>query len=89
MEFICEIYLGMAPDGMIHTERFMNIGSGIHVTWRVLPQQLERLQYFYYWWEGFMIYAVEMASDGMKYLSGFMTIDSGIQVILRLLPKEH
>jgi hypothetical protein len=40
MEFICEIYLGMAPDGMIHTERFMKIGSGIQVTWRVLPHNL-------------------------------------------------
>jgi hypothetical protein len=53
-----------------------------------IPQQFDRLQCWYYWWEGFMKYAVEMASDSMIYIVSFLTLDSGIQVILRLLPLQ-
>jgi hypothetical protein len=34
---------------------------------RLLPQQFEWLQYWYYRWKGFMKYAAEVASDGVTY----------------------
>jgi hypothetical protein len=47
-----------------------------------------RLQCWYYWWEWFMKYAVEMVSGGMIWVPSFMKIGSSIQVILRLLPRH-
>jgi hypothetical protein len=57
----------LASDGMIYILSFMNIGSGIQVILRLLPLQSEKLQCWYYHWEGFMMYAVEMISDGMTH----------------------
>jgi hypothetical protein len=37
-------------------------GSWIPVILRLLPQTLERLQCWYYWWGGFMKYVLQMAS---------------------------
>jgi hypothetical protein len=44
----------VASSGTIYTPIFMTIGSGIQAVLRLLPQQFERLQCWYYWWEGFM-----------------------------------
>jgi hypothetical protein len=52
----------MKSGGMIYIPSFMMISSGIQVTFMVLPQQFERLQYC----------AVEMGSGGMTYLLSFM-----------------
>jgi hypothetical protein len=67
----------------------MAIGSGIQVILRVLPQQFERLWYWYYWWEGLHKYAVEMASGGMMYtyIPSFVKISTGVQAILRYVPE--
>jgi hypothetical protein len=45
--------------------------------------QFWRLQCWYYWFEWFIIYTIEMASDDMIYVPSFMKISLGIQVILR------
>jgi hypothetical protein len=66
----------------------MTIDSGIHVIWRLLSQQFERLQCWYYWWEEFLNYAIEMTSDDMIYIPSVMTIGSGIRVVLRVLPQQ-
>jgi hypothetical protein len=46
------------------------------------PQQFDRLQCWYWWWEGFMKYVVEMGSGGMLYIPSFLEIGSGIQKLL-------
>jgi hypothetical protein len=71
----------MTSGGIINIPSLMMIVSGIPVIWRLLPQQVERLQCWDYWWEGFMKYAVEMTW-------GFMAIGSDIKIILRLLPQQ-
>jgi hypothetical protein len=38
----------MASGGMIYIPSFMKIGSGIQLILKVLPQQFERLQCWYY-----------------------------------------
>jgi hypothetical protein len=38
----------MASGGMIYIPSLMTIGSGIRVILRILPQQFERLQCWYY-----------------------------------------
>jgi hypothetical protein len=60
----------------------MTIGSGIQAILRVLPQQFESLLCWYYWWEGFIMYATEMTSRGMVYT---------YQVLWRLVQafKQH
>jgi hypothetical protein len=58
---------------------FMTISSSIQVILRLLPQQLQRLQCWYYSWEGFMKYAVEMTSGGTIHISSSMKICSGVQ----------
>jgi hypothetical protein len=50
--------------------------------------QFERLQFWYYWWERFMKYVVEVASDSMVYIPSFMKIGSVNQLILSLLPRQ-
>jgi hypothetical protein len=50
MKWAVEMYSG----GVINIPSFMAIGSGIQVNLRLLPQQFERLQRWYYWWEGFI-----------------------------------
>jgi hypothetical protein len=59
---------------MIYIPSFMVKGSGIQVILWLLPQKFERLQYWYYWWEGFMKYAVEMDSGDMMYIPSFIKI---------------
>jgi hypothetical protein len=46
----------------------MMIPSGIKVILRLLPQQFERLQCWYYWQQEFIDYVVEMVSGGMMYV---------------------
>jgi hypothetical protein len=69
----------MDSGGMIYIPSFLTIGSGIQVILRLLPQRFERLQYWYYCWEGFMKYAVQMASGGKISILSFMNIDTGFQ----------
>jgi hypothetical protein len=47
---------------MVFIPWFVTIGPGIRVILRLLPQLFERLQCWYYWWEEFVKYAVQMAS---------------------------
>jgi hypothetical protein len=54
----------MISDGMIYIPSFMKIGSGLQVILR-LRLQSETLHCWYYEWEGFVMYAVEMTSDYM------------------------
>jgi hypothetical protein len=56
----------------------MTICSDIQIILRVIPEQFERLQCWYYRVDGFIKYAVEMASGSMIYTPSFMTIGSGI-----------
>jgi hypothetical protein len=69
---------------------FMTIVSGIQVILRIFPQQLERLQCWYYWWRGFLKYAADIISGGMMYehIPSLMTIGSGIRAILSALPQQ-
>jgi hypothetical protein len=60
----------------------MTVGSGIQVILRLLPQQLESLQCFYYLWEGIVKYPVEMVSGGMKYIPCFIQIGTGFRKLL-------
>jgi hypothetical protein len=46
---------------------FMMIGSGIQVILRALTQQFGRSECWYYWCEGFTMYAIDMNSGGMLY----------------------
>jgi hypothetical protein len=50
----------MASGGMLYIRRFVIISSGIQVILRLLPQQFERLQYWYFFGGGLMKYGVEM-----------------------------
>jgi hypothetical protein len=50
-------------NGMVYIPRFMKTGSDIHVVLRLLPRQFERLQCWYYLWEGLLMYVIEMTSD--------------------------
>jgi hypothetical protein len=59
---------------------FVTIGSGIQAILRITCQQFERLQYWYYWWEGFMKYAIEMTACGMIYTPSFIKMSSGVQI---------
>jgi hypothetical protein len=45
--------------------------------------QFEMLQCWYYGWEVFIKYAIEMASDGLIYVPSFMEMGTGVQAILR------
>jgi hypothetical protein len=58
----------MASGGMICIPSFMAIGCGIQVILRLQPPQFERLQCWYYCWEGFMKCAAMMASGGVIYI---------------------
>jgi hypothetical protein len=50
---------------------------------KILSQKFERLLCWYYLWEGFIIYAVEMASCRMICLPSFVKIATGVQAILK------
>jgi hypothetical protein len=50
--------------------------------------QFGRLHCWYFWWEWFIKYTIEMASGGMLYIPSLMTIVSGIPVILRVLRQQ-
>jgi hypothetical protein len=78
-----------------HNQSRDNIPTKSHNNWirqssniNVLSQQSERLQCWYYWWEGFMKYVAEMASGGTIYIPSFMTTGPSIKVILSLLPQQ-
>jgi hypothetical protein len=73
----------MASGGMICTLIFMKNGLVIQIKLRLLPQQFEVLQCWYYRWNGFMKCVTEIGSDGMIYVPSFMKIGAGIQPILR------
>jgi hypothetical protein len=77
----------MDTGGMMCIPSFMTIGPDSQVILSLLPRQSEKLQCWYYWWQGFMKYAVELDSGGMLYIPVFKTIGSGIQVILSLLRR--
>jgi hypothetical protein len=72
----------MALGSMIYISSFMMIGSGIQIIVRLLPQQFDRLQFWYYSWEGFMKHTTELASGGTIYLPSFIKIGSGVQKLL-------
>jgi hypothetical protein len=55
----------MGSGGMIYIPSSITIRWAIQVLLRLLPQQFERLQWWYYWQEGFTKYTVEMALGGM------------------------
>jgi hypothetical protein len=59
----------MASDGTIYIPSFMKTDSDIPEILRALPQQFES---WYYCWEGFMKYAIEIASGGIIYIQNFM-----------------
>jgi hypothetical protein len=53
---------------MIYIPSFINIRSGIQVILTLLSHQFERLQCWYYCWEEFIKYVIEVASGGMIYI---------------------
>jgi hypothetical protein len=67
---------------VIYVPSFVTIGSGIQVILRFLRQQFGRLQYCYYWWEGFIKCIIEMASFGMMYVPSFIKTCEGVQAVL-------
>jgi hypothetical protein len=75
---ICEIryWDGL---GTRDRHRFMTTCLGIQVTSRLLPQQSESLQCWYYWWEKFMGYAAEIALGSVIYILDFLKIGSDVQ----------
>jgi hypothetical protein len=64
----------MASDGMTYVPSFTKVGWYIQVILRLLPQQFERLQCWYYLSKRFMMHGVQMASGGMIYTRRSMTI---------------
>jgi hypothetical protein len=50
---------------------------------KVTSQKFEKLQCWYYWWQGFIMYAAEMPSRGITFLPSFMKTGTGVQAILR------
>jgi hypothetical protein len=67
---------------------FMTIDTGIQAILRYLRS--ERPQCWYYWWEGFMMYANEMAADGMICTCQVLwRLIQGIKAILRYLRSER
>jgi hypothetical protein len=72
----------MTSGGMTYTPSFMKIASGIQVILMLSPQQFQRLQYWYYSREGFMMYTIEMPSGGIIYIPSFINTSSGIQKLL-------
>jgi hypothetical protein len=57
--------LEMSSIGVILMPILMTTNLGIQAILRFLSQQFERLQCWYYWFDGFIKYAVEMVSDSM------------------------
>jgi hypothetical protein len=76
MKYIVEV----ASCGMIRIQSFMKFGTG---NIKVLPQQFERLQCWYYRWKGFMKHIVEIVSCGIIHIPSFMKFGTGVQAILR------
>jgi hypothetical protein len=69
--------------GMVYISSFMMIGSDLQLILRLLPQQFERVQCWYYQWERFTKYASEVVSGVMMYIPNFIKIGSGVQTSLR------
>jgi hypothetical protein len=78
----------MASCGTTYIQIFMKTAAGVRAILRFCFSKLRGCNVWYYRWEGFMNYPIEMASCGMMYVPSCMTIASGIQVILRLLPQQ-
>jgi hypothetical protein len=72
----------MASGSMIYKPSFTMINSNFQVILRLLPQQFERMQCWYYRQERFMKYDVEMASGSMIYTPDFTKISTGVQKLL-------
>jgi hypothetical protein len=62
----------------------MMISSGIQVILTLLPEQIVRLQSWYYYWEGLMNCAVEIGSGGVIYIPVSMKIGTGVQATVIL-----
>jgi hypothetical protein len=77
----------MVSSEMMYIPSLMTIGSDIQVILRLLPQQSERLQYWYYWWEEFIKYADEMASCSGIYIPNFMK-NGRHSSIITVLPQQ-
>jgi hypothetical protein len=76
---VYRVSIQMASGGMTYIQRLIMIGSGIQIMLRLIPQQFEKLQCLYYWWERFRKYAIEIASGVIMYITSFINIGSGIQ----------
>jgi hypothetical protein len=63
----------------MHIPDILMISSGIQVILSLLTQQFERLQCWYYCWEGFFKYTIEIGSDAVIHMPSFIKIGSGIQ----------
>lgn len=91
-----EIYEVRHWDGLGHYDiytTYMTNCPGIQVILRLLTQQFERLRCWYYCWEGFVKYTVEMAVGGMIYIRSFATEDTEVllwlQVKMEWLPSRE
>jgi hypothetical protein len=83
---ICDVRRWDSLSGMIYTKQDYWYRRSSNI--KVLSQKSERMQYWYYWHEGFIKYAAEMAPDDMICVPSSTRTGSGIQVILRLLPRQ-
>jgi hypothetical protein len=70
--------LEMASDSMIYVSICMKIALGSQIILRFCLTHLKDSKCWYYWWMGFMVYAIEMASSGMIYIPSSVTTGSGI-----------
>jgi hypothetical protein len=55
---------------------------------KVMSQIFQKLQCWYYWWNGIIMHAIGMASCGTIYLQRFIKIGRGFQAISRLFFSE-
>jgi hypothetical protein len=72
-------------DGFMWNQDLCRRSSNI----KVLPQKFERLYCWYYWWEGFFSYAVEIDSCAVIYLPSFIKIGSGVQKLIGRDTQTH
>jgi hypothetical protein len=62
----------MASSGMTYIPSFMKTGAGIEAILRLLAQQFQRLQCWYFW--DLTMYTVQMGSGAMIYIPSFIKI---------------
>jgi hypothetical protein len=60
INYVHEIETGV----MVYIPNFMTIISDFQVILKLIPQQFESLKCWYYRWEAFIKYTIEMGSDG-------------------------